>query len=132
MSDTFASPSAPGSGIQWADHKGDLLVIDVKSYEQGITTIHGETDAVRANVAAIDGPGSPAVYDDTLIFPKILVSQTKSSTGRKVLGRLTQGQAKAGQSAPWLLDAATADDVAKAEAWLKEQASSSFTPAPPF
>ncbi len=132
MSDTFASPSAPGSGIQWAEHKGALLVIDVLSLEQGIQTSYGTADAVRANVAVIDGPGAPADYDDTLIFPKILQSQSKGSVGRKVLGRLTQGQAKAGQSPPWMLDAATANDITAAELWLKEQASSSFTPAPPF
>jgi len=39
-----------------------------------------------------------------------------------VLGRLGQGQGKPGQSAPWLLQEASADDIAKAEAWVRQNA----------
>lgn len=118
----FAAPSAPSGGITWADHKGALLLIDVKSFEPGIATSFGTTDAVKADVTVIEGTGAGESYNDTLIFPKILVSQTKSQIGSKILGRLSQGQAKAGQSAPWLLDAAGPADIAKAEAWVAAQA----------
>ena len=56
---------------------------------------------------------------DTLVFPKLLQSQLRSQIGKKVLGRLGQGSAKPGQSAPWLLNEASADDIAKAEAWVR-------------
>lgn len=117
----FAAPSAPGDGITWADHKGALLLIDVTSQEHGVQTVHGSTDPVRADVHVIDGPGAGESYEDTLIFPKLLISQTKNSIGQKVLGRLGQGNQKPGQSAPWLLQEASADDIAKAEAWVKEK-----------
>lgn len=125
----FAAPSAPSGGITWADHKDALLLIEPLSFEAGMSTAFGTADAVRANVHVIDGPGAGESYEDTLIFPKILASQTKNQIGQKVLGRLGQGQAKAGQSAPWLLNEATADDIAKAEAWVKNNQAPAVTSA---
>lgn len=130
---SFAAPAAPSGGIEWAQFKGSLLLIDVLSQEHGVQTVHGSTDPVRANVAVIDGPGAGETFDDTLIFPKVLIGQTKSKIGEKVLGRLGQGIAKPGQSAPWQLDAASADDIAKAEAWVRANAKPTVTSAaPPF
>lgn len=125
----FATPSAPGDGITWGDHKGALLLIDVKSVESGVQTVHGLTDPVRADVTVIDGPGAEKTYDDTLIFPKLLIAQTKNQVGQKVLGRLGQGNQKPGQSAPWLLLEATPDDIGKAEAWVKEHSTPTVTSA---
>ena len=125
----FAAPSAPSGGITWADHKGALLLIEPSSFEAGIQTSFGAADAVKATVHVIDGPGAGETFDDTLIFPKLLVSQTKNNVGQKVLGRLTQGQAKPGQSAPWLLEAATDADIAKAEAWVKQNQQPTVTSA---
>lgn len=128
----FASPGTPGSGIQLADHLGALLLVEVIGVESGIKTTFGDSDAIKANVHVIDGPGSGTSYEDTLIFPKVLQSQLRKSVGQKVLGRLGQGQAKPGQSAPWLLNEATAEDVAKAEAWVAQHAPSVTAAAPPF
>lgn len=114
----FAQPSTPGDGIKWENHKGALLLVEPLSLEPGVKTAFGDADAVKANVHVIDGAGSGEAYDETLIFPKLLVSQTKNQIGQKILGRLGQGTAKPGQSAPWLLQEATADDIAKAEAWV--------------
>lgn len=125
----FATPSAPSGGITWADHKGALLLIEPLSFESEITTAFGVADAVKASVNVIDGEGAGESYDETLIFPKILISQTKNQVGQKVLGRLTQGQAKPGQSAPWMLDAAGPEDIAKAEAWVAQQAKPAVTSA---
>lgn len=106
----FASPAAAGGGIQWVDVKGSLVLIEVLSVETGINTSFGATDAVRANVSVVDGDKKGERFDDTLIFPKVLQGQLKSRIGQKVLGRVTQGQAKPGQSAPWMLaDASEAD-----------------------
>lgn len=115
----FVSASAPTSGdaIQWGDLKGKLLVIEPLSFEVGFKTSFGESDCVRANVCALTGPDTADEYEDTLIFPRLLVSQTKQQIGKKVVGRLGQGNAKPGQSAPWLLEEANAEDIAKAQAW---------------
>ena len=115
----FEKPSAPTGGITWADHSGALLLIEPLSVETGIQTSFGAADAVRANVTIIEGPGAGESFPDTLVFPKLLQSQLRSQVGKKVLGRLGQGSAKPGQSAPWLLNEASADDIAKAEAWVR-------------
>jgi hypothetical protein len=129
----FATPSAPGGGITWADHKDALLLIEPLSFEAQVSTAFGAADAVKANVTVIEGAGAVATYDETLIFPKLLVSQTKSSIGQKLLGRLGQGSAKPGQSPPWLLNEASAADIAKAEAWVAQNAQPAMASAkPPF
>jgi hypothetical protein len=128
----FATPSAPGDGIKWAEHKGALLLIEVTGFHAQMKTSFGEADAVEANVVVLDGPGKDAKYDAALIFPKLLVSQTKASTGQKVLGRLSQGTAKPGQSAPWLLEEASAADVQLAEQWVRNNQPTVQAPAAPF
>jgi hypothetical protein len=125
----FEQPSAPGGGIKWDDHKAALLLIEPTSFESQVQTSFGPADAVKASVHVIDGPGAGETYDDTLIFPKLLVSQTKSQLGKKVLGRLGQGQGKPGQSPPWLLNEASAEDITKAEAWVQQNAQPTVTPA---
>lgn len=132
MSDMFSTPAPPGEGIQWGDHKGALLLIEVTGVESAMKTRFGESDAVSANITVLDGNGKDAHYESALIFPKLLVSQTKGQVGKKVLGRLGQGQAKSGQSAPWLLEEASAADVALAEEWVKANRPATSAPAPPF
>lgn len=129
---TFEQPAAPGGGIEWATHKGALLLVEPTSFESGVNTKFGVNDAVKANVHVIEGPGAGESYEDTLIFPKLLVSQTKSMVGRKVLGRLGQGDAKSGQSAPWLLLEASPEDIKKAEAWVSQHAPTITGAAAPF
>lgn len=125
----FAQPSAPSGGIKWEDVKGKLLLIEPLSNETGINTSFGLADAVKANVTVLEADGSGERRDETLIFPKILASQVRSQIGQKVLGRLTQGTAKPGQSAPWMLDSATPSDIATAEAWVAKQSTPSVTSA---
>ena len=125
----FASPAAPSGGIEWAQFKGSLLLVDVLGQEHGVQTVHGSTDPVRANVHVLDGPGAGESFEDTLIFPKVLIGQTKGKVGEKVLGRLGQGVAKPGQSAPWQLDAATPADVTLAEGWVAQNTKPAVTTA---
>lgn len=116
MSD-FAAPGT-SSGIDWADHLGALLLIDVKSHERDITTSLGTKDAISCSVTVVEGAGAPADYEDALVFPKVLIGQLKGRIGRKVLGRLTQGEAKPGQNPPWKLTDATDADVKTATEYL--------------
>jgi len=51
----FASPGDPSSGIQWAEHKGALLLLDVHAEEREILTSFGPADAVRATIAVLTG-----------------------------------------------------------------------------
>lgn len=123
----FNKPAA-AEGIKWAQLKGALLIIEPVSVETGVKTVHGDTDAVKATVSVIDGPLAGTVYADTLIFPRVLQSAVRGSLGGMVLGRLGQGNAKPGQSAPWTLEDATgnAADVKAAEDFLAANASTPF------
>jgi len=130
----FASP-ATAQGIKWTDVKGALILVDVKSVETGIDTAFGPSDAIRADIAVLDGDGKGDTYPDCLIFPKALQSQLRPRVGQKVLGRVTQGVAKAGQSAPWLLGEASEADHQVGLAYLSGGLASPATPQsnqPPF
>lgn len=135
----FAAPAAPSGGLDFQALNTKLLLVEVLAVEDHVPTVHtkpGEkSPAVRANVTVLDGDPAGETFEDTLIFPKILQSQIRAKVGQKVLGRLTQGQAKPGQSAPWVLAEATPADVSVAEAWVAKNTAPAFTGAdarPPF
>lgn len=130
MTDQFTEPTAPGQGIDWKAYNGALLIIDVHGVKTNIPTVHGMSDAVSATVTIADGPEAGRVFADTLIFPKILQSQTSGKVGSKILGRLGQGVAKPGQSAPWMLNPATDQDKAQAGAVLTQLAAHGLQQAP--
>ena len=113
---TFATPAAPGGGFNAADNDGALLLFEVLEQVTAVPTSYGDTDAIRANVAILDGANKGETYPDSLIFPRVLQSQLRSQIGGdKVLGRLGKGTAKPGQSAPWRLDDPTDADIKVAE-----------------
>lgn len=112
---------ASASGITWEEHKGQLLLIEPKSVETGVSTTFGEKDAVRADITVIDAPNGAIEYHDALIFPGVLIGQTRSMVGKKVLGRLGQGAAKPGQKPPWRLDDPTDADIQTATAWVTKR-----------
>lgn len=116
----FESP-ASGTGIDWADYKGALLIVDVREVVKDINTVHGITDAVRADITVVDGPHAGAIHIDALIFPRALKAQTAPMVGKKVLGRLGQGEPKPGMNPPWRLANATDLDVNAATQFLTSQ-----------
>lgn len=127
----FAAPAPPSSGVKWDDLNGRLLLIEPKTAETGIATAFGDTDAIRADIAVLDGDGKGDTYPDALVFPKVLQSQLRQQLGQKVLGRLGQGVGKPGQSPPWLLEAATPDDQQTGIRYLEwRQQNTLAAPAP--
>jgi hypothetical protein len=126
MSQQFESP-ASSSGIDWKTLNGCLLILEVSEVVHGITTSFGDRDAVRANISVVEGPSAGAEYQDTLVFPAVLQSQLSSKVGKMVLGRLTQGQAKPGQSPPWMLEEARAGDSDKATEFLARRTTSQLS-----
>ena len=127
MTDMFDGPGS-ASGVVWAEIEGSLLLIKPIKAEEGIQTAFGEAAAVRADLTVLDGPQKGEEYNDTLIFPKGLQAQVKGNcgTGRFNLGRLGKGQAKPGQSAPWLLGDPTDQDKDVARAWINANAGPGF------
>lgn len=131
----FAQPAAPSSGdkFDYATHVGSLILIEPSEFLTDFETSAGVSNAVRATVAVIDGPGVGESYGDALLFGKVLTGQLRNSIGVKVLGRLGQGAKVAGKSPAWILNPAEAADIAKAEAWVTAQAKPAVTSAaPPF
>jgi hypothetical protein len=122
----FVSAAPPTGGIRWEDHNGKLLIVEPLTLETGIQTVHGLT-----------GPNEAEEFNDTLIFPKVLQGQTRGQVGKKVVGRLGQGEKKPGQSPPWVISEATPDDIEKAKSYLANKGvTSAAAPAtgstPPF
>jgi hypothetical protein len=115
---SFAEP-ASASGIDYQELNGHLLIVDVSEVIPEITTSFGVNDAVRATIVDLDDNNN--TYTDTLIFPKVLKAQLRPNVGRKVLGRLGQGQAKPSQSPPWTLQTATDADKKLAGDYLATQ-----------
>lgn len=124
----FASPAST-TGIDWDAANGSLLLIEPLSIEEKVNTSLGEKDAVRANIAVLDGKLAATEFADVLIFPRVLQGQVRSRIGQKVLGRLGQGTARPGQSPPWILAEATEADQQLGLRWLQRSTLTSPAPA---
>lgn len=120
---SFNDP-ASGGGLDLGELNGSLLLFTVHKVEEDIPTTFGPKDAVRADVAVLDGEHKGDTYPDTLVFPLVLQNQLRQSVGGSmVLGRLGQGNAKPGQKPPWTLTAASDDEKATGEKYLAYVAS---------
>ena len=134
MTDPFDGPGSTSS-LDLEKINGRLLLVKPIAHETNVSTKLGPKDAIRADVTVLDGPGAPDETRDVLIFPKMLISQVKSNagTGRFNLGRLGKGQAKPGQSEPWILADPTEPDKVTARTYLKSaEAKVAMTDDPPF
>jgi hypothetical protein len=123
----FASPAAASSGWTARDAIGHLCIIEPHAHETGIPTSFGDKDAIRATVHDVD---AGTTDEDALIFQGGLIGALKARIGQLVLARITQGTAKPGQAAPFVLaDASTNPaDVAAATAYMQARQASAFTP----
>lgn len=110
---------AGGGSFDAEELHGSLLVIWPTEVETDVPTVHGDADAVRANILVVDGEKAGEYIEEALIFPRILVSSLRGKVGRQVLGRLGQGEAKRGQSAPWILEKFTDEEAVEAAAAVR-------------
>lgn len=95
-------------------HLGALLYIKVHALKTGIETSYGPADAINCDIAVLDGEHKGDTYNDTLIFPSVLVNTLKGAVGSADparVGRLAKGEQKPGKSAPWVLDVPTQADL---------------------
>lgn len=107
MTNPFSAP-ASGEKTITDENLGRLFMVTPREVEQGISTVHGETDALIADVVILDEKGTEhQVYTGTRIFQKVLIGSLKGSIGKPmpVLGVLAKGEKKQGKSAPWILSA---------------------------
>jgi hypothetical protein len=103
-------------GFEKAEHEGHLLAFVSPSLEEGVVTKFGASDAAR--VRSVLCADDLSLHSDQLIFGAALVPRLIGADGDIVVGRLVRGEARNGQSAPWLLDDPTGDDLAEAQAML--------------
>lgn len=129
MADQFDSPA---SGAKITDYNGMLLLLTPTAFLEKVPTQYGPSDCVEAEMAVLDGAKAGEAHSAVRIFQKALMGQLrpKIGSGRMVLGRLGTGQAKAGQSAPWVLHDPTDADKQTARNHLARAAAASE--APPF
>ncbi len=121
----FSAPAAPGSTLKPADIEGHLLVVIAEEYIPEIQTAMGASEAIRVSVHDIT---SGETAENVLWFSKVLVSSLKSMMGRQVLAVMGRGQAKPGQSAPWVLvDAShSSEAIAAATQYLTSRQTRTF------
>lgn len=121
---------SPASGAKITDFEGMLLLCTPTGFVEGILTTYGPADAVETTVAVLDGAKSGEAHASVRIFQKALIGQLrpKVGSGRMVLGRLGRGVAKAGQSAPWILQDPSDADKQTARTHLTRAAAASDTP----
>lgn len=120
--DPFDDPGSL-SAIKVADHEGQLLLVWPQALQR-TERLDGEGDVVLADVVVIDYPGGAIEYKSTIIFPKMIIGQVRRNigTGRPNLGRVGKGEAKKGQSQPWILLVPTEADKRAARAYLDNPA----------
>lgn len=124
----FAAPSTGSDSVKPADLLGHLLLVTPLEFKEAITTAFGESSAIAVDVVDLD---TNEEYHDVLFFGRGLIANLKSNIGAQVLGRMAQGIAKVGQSAPWVLEAASDADTQKAVAYVQAKATGNIaTPAP--
>jgi hypothetical protein len=123
----FDAPTmGSNNSVRPADLEGHVVVIEPLEYVTSISTTYGETDAIRVNVHDISEKAS---HDDVLFFSTALVGSFKRDIGKKLLGKLGKGDAKPGQSAPWILIDLTTNEkaVAAASKYLNERTAASIS-----
>jgi len=118
----FQQPSAGGDQVKVNEIIGALVLVHVREYREGIITSFGPSDAVAVDLHVLDGPKAGESFENTLIFQKALIGALRSAAGgQPVLGRIGQGTAKPGQSAPYILTPYTEQDAALATAWINSR-----------
>lgn len=128
----FRDPTTGGDKLPLDELKGALLLFSVHEQMAEMQTSFGAATPIRADVAVLDGTRKGEAFTDALIFPRVLQGNLRGAIGEMVIGRLGKGTAKAGQSAPWVLEAATDADKQVGERYLAHVAARLQEESEPF
>ena len=126
--EAFASPAAASAGPKPADLQGQLLIFKPIEYRSGIETVNGPADAISCDVINLD---TNQEYSDVLFFNIAIRNALRPLIGQRVLGRIQQGVAKPGKTAPWIIVDASADQAAIAKASAYKPGAATPAPAAP-
>jgi len=126
--EAFASPAAASAGPKPADLQGQLLIFKPIEYRSGIETVNGPADAISCDVINLD---TGEAHSDVLFFNIAIRNALRPLIGQRVLGRIQQGVAKPGKTAPWIIADASQDvaAIAKASAYKPGTAAPAAAPA---
>lgn len=124
----FAQPGIGGDKFEAERHVGHLLLIFPTAFRADVPTRNGTADAVDAKIVDLD---TGETLNDAKVWGKAMVPQLKGEVpDGMVLGRLGQGQGKAGNNPPWILHPHTEQDVAIAERYLAANPRNQFANGP--
>lgn len=110
--------NAPTDGelVKPKDILGHLLICRALGTVQGINVNGTMKDGIRLDLVILTTPGADGqagkVFRDITWINSKLIGSLKNSIGTMVLARMGVGQAKPGQSVPFVLDDATQDPAA--------------------
>src|SRR6266576_1733553 len=116
----FTTPGTPsakkdGPHFNLRDYDGKLLLFQPSKYLAEVKLKDGSVaPAVATTVTELEGATPGKIWDDVLVFSKGIIPQLRDQIGLNVLGRVGQGEAQPGKSAPWRLRDATQADIATA------------------
>jgi hypothetical protein len=110
-----------GDQVKVAELTGSLVLIWAKEYRKDVPTSFGPSDAIAADVHVLDGLKGGETFENTLLFQRALIGSLQAAIGGDpVLGRIGQGVAKPGQSAPYILQPFTDADAALATHYIQQ------------
>ena len=101
----FGDP-VQGTVLKPEDVHGHLLLVRPIEHVNEVSTSFGVKDGIRCDVADLT---SGEVTQGVLWLSGYLVGALKASIGGLVLGHMAKGEAKPGQSPPWVLKGASSD-----------------------
>lgn len=104
-----------GDKFEAHEHKGHLLLVYPKRFEEDVKTTKGLSDATDCDVIVVDkfGPdGAPLTFHGARLFGN-LARSVRNDIGGQVLGRLQQITSANGNT-PWILENFTDQDAAAA------------------
>lgn len=122
--DPFSLPSGGGSDVKLTDYVGELVLVKPTEFLPDFGTAYGPTDTIRCDASFLTGERQGETEEDILVFQRPLVRALKKvleGANPFLLGRLGKGNAKPGQSAPYIFEIPDEDDIVLAQQFLAAQ-----------
>lgn len=116
-----------GDQFSYADHLGQLVIIEPLEYDEIKTTASTDlSPVIKANVTVLtesDGKtklAEPEEFQNAYLFGKVITSRLKTHAGKDqlVVGVIGQGEKQPGKNPAWTIEVASDKQRALAEASL--------------
>lgn len=129
---SFQQPPPSVGFIKTAELAGSLLLAYPKRYVEDMMGTDGKPfDGIDVEIHVLDGPKIGTIEHGVWTAKMIVGSLKNAVGGDPVLGRLGQGVAQPGKSAPWVLLEFTDADAANATAYVARRLQQPAAAAPP-